>query len=202
MEFNKSFSKWYLLTSSMTYWVLNENNGISTTSDQKMSNCLFKLEWEGGAVHILAANGKYLTIRPNGQLVAKSSSAGPNETFYIRLVNRPLLVLKSEFGFLGKKKAIKTEPEYMCNKSDGEIMELKYHEKGQYFIKGDNSKFWSMSDTAIVAKSKQPEPFVIQILGHCKMAILAPNKKFINAEKVGILRATMEQIRQSCHFEF
>lgn len=203
LVFDKSSSKFCLLSSETKYWTLNKAGGLQATSTHITDKCLLQFEYDNGAIAIKAYNGKYLCVRPNGQLVAKSSSKGPSEMFYLRLANRPHLVLKSEFGFVGKKIPIVTEPEYMCNKSEYEIMRLEYHEKGRYYIKGDNQKYWNMSrNNSIVSKGKSPEPFVIEMVGHCKMVILAPNNKYINTEKIGILSASMDEKSPSCYWDF
>ena len=160
------------------------------------------MEWLGGAVALIASNGKYVGIRPNGQLVAKSTGVNNSEMFYIKLINRPILVLKCGFGFVGKKKTTASKPEYMCNKSVYEVLKLEYHEKGIYYIKGDNDKYWNLSDSSIVANGNQPEPFVLEFVGNCKLALLAPNRKYVTGEKIGMMSASSPEVRKTCYWEF
>lgn len=42
----------------------------------RSANTFFELEWRDGRVCVRAANGKYVTAKKNGQLVATVDSAG------------------------------------------------------------------------------------------------------------------------------
>lgn len=98
---------------------------------------LFNFEWlDGGAIAIKASNGRYITARMNGSLYAVSDAVSDKERFYFTIINRPLLVLRCEFGFVGQKTASNTRLE--CNKATHDIMYLEHSdgEPGSYFLKG------------------------------------------------------------------
>lgn len=91
--------KWSLRTHTNKYWKLESGNGIQSTSDTKQSNCLFDIIWiKAGHVVFKAANGKYVMAAATGHMRAISDNISDLELFRISLVNRPILVLKCEYG--------------------------------------------------------------------------------------------------------
>ena len=93
-----------------------------------------------------ANNGRYVTARPNGSLYATvdPTAFGPSEAFTLTIVNRPILVLRCDFGFVGFKTP--TNPRLECNKST--VTDITYVEhsddKASYYLKGKR-KFMSFS---------------------------------------------------------
>ena len=106
------------------------------------SSCLFDIEWQDdGSLGIKASNGSYLLARQNGSLYAVSDSITDKEKFYLAIINRPILVLKCAFGFVGFKSP--SNPRIECNKSMVETIYLEYT-KGQdaaYHFKGEVDDF-------------------------------------------------------------
>ena len=100
------------------------------------------LEWfPNGHVAIKADNGMYITSKKNGSLVASQEDANENEKFFLIIVNRPVLVLRCEHGFVGfKGNTGKVE----CNRSTYDILQTEHQlidddEFGQrsvYYIAG------------------------------------------------------------------
>lgn len=72
-----------------------------------------------------ACNGRYLTSRMNGSLFATADEPGDKEKFIITLLNKPRLVLKCDFGYVGLKSA-----KYECNRTAFDAIELK-HQSGK-----------------------------------------------------------------------
>lgn len=95
---------------------------------------MFGLEWQGdGTVAIKASNKSYTFNKATGSLVAASDTIGEKEKFKIKIVNRPLLVLKCEFGFVGVK--TKSE-ECCCNRVTYDFIQLQGSKDGTYTFKG------------------------------------------------------------------
>ena len=95
---------------------------------------LFEFEWlEDGSIAMKASNGNYVTARMNGSLYAVSSAVTDKERFVMRLVNRPILVLKGDHGFVGLKNSKSARVE--CNKSVYDAIYLEYNEDGTYSFK-------------------------------------------------------------------
>lgn len=135
-------------------------------------------------------------------MTAKSDGIGAKEIFRIKLINRQMLILKGDYGYVGKKSSSSKEPVYSCNKSMYDVLELEHGDKGVYYIKGDNGKYWNLKNTTISPTGTDPEPFILEFMGHCLLAILAPNTKYINGEKSGGFEATTQVIQKSCLWRF
>lgn len=99
------------------------------------------MDWQDdGSVAIKASNGRYLTAKMNGSLQATSDALTEKERFFVTIINRPILVLKCEFGFVGWRTS--TNPRYECNKTTYSVI-LVEHAKGKsaaYYFKGRRSK--------------------------------------------------------------
>ena len=97
---------------------------------------VFRLEYQDdGAVAVLASNDRYLTARMNGSLYADRDSANTEkERFVVTVVNRPLLILKCDYGFVGLKSA--ANPRLECNKATYEIIVMEHTPRPEYYFKG------------------------------------------------------------------
>ena len=102
---------------------------------------LFSIEEIRDGTHKVAFkanNGRYVTARPNGSLYATvdPTAFGPSEAFIVTIVNRPLLVLRCDFGFVGFKTA--ANPRIECNKSTCTDMTYVEHsdDNASYYLKG------------------------------------------------------------------
>ena len=77
---------------------------------------MFELEYLGdGQLAMRASNGKYVSAHFNGSLCAINDSIEAKNRFVMTLVNRPVLVLMCDYGFVGAKTAGGSRLE--CNKA-------------------------------------------------------------------------------------
>lgn len=107
---------------------------MGLTYSFRTPQALFHLEWLGdGTVAIKASNNCYIFNKATGSLVATTEAVGEKEKFKIRIVNRPLLVLKCEYGFVGVK--AKSE-ECCCNRVTYDLIQLEGCKDGTYNFKG------------------------------------------------------------------
>ncbi len=100
-------------------------------------NSLFDVIWvKSGHVIIRAANGKYVSAAATGHMKALSDNIGDTEVFRLSLINRPILVLKCEYGLIGYKN--KTCYKLECNKSTFNVIVLEecQDKSGSYYFKG------------------------------------------------------------------
>ena len=92
----------------------------------------FSLDWQSdGTVGIKGSDGKYLSNKKTGALFSSSPDLGDDEKFKITIVNRPLLVLKGEHGFVGIKGS-----QYICNKAKYDMLSVEVTKSDKYVIKG------------------------------------------------------------------
>jgi len=96
---------------------------------------LFAIEWQDdGSIGVRATNGRYVTARMNGSLYAVSDALGDRERFIMTIVNRPLLVLRCDYGFVGFRTP--NNPRYECNKAYYDVIYVEQSNSPAYYLKG------------------------------------------------------------------
>lgn len=117
------------------YWCLSNGAGIQADGNRRCADALFEMVWHGdGSVSFRANNGKFLATKRSGHLFSTSESIEEITKFYFYLINRPILVLKCEQGFVGLRTQSTTKLE--CNKATYETILVERSNKGVVFFKG------------------------------------------------------------------
>ncbi len=100
----------------------------------RSANGLFDLIWhEDGSMSFRGNNGRFIGTKKSGHLFANCDRAEDNTKYFFYLINRPVLVLKCDQGFVGYKgNATKLE----CNKAAYETIRVERAEKGMVHLKG------------------------------------------------------------------
>lgn len=138
LEFDRTTKRWYVRTMQDRYWTLESGGGIQASEHKRSSNGLFDLLWqpEDGTVALRANNGKYLATKRSGHLYANADSVNDDAAkYYFYLMNRPVLVLRCEQGFVGPKSA--ASPKLECNKAGYETIRVERCERGVVRFKGE-----------------------------------------------------------------
>ncbi|XP_041112246.1 fascin-3-like [Polyodon spathula] len=182
------------------YLTLRGSNSVIADGDGDESNSLFEVEWRYGKVCFQASNGMYLTVKPIGLITASSPEVGPNEQFVVQLANRPFLMMRGKYGYVGKSihHAV-----LQCNLPEPEQISLIPCKHGFYHFKGSNGNFWTMTENdTFKADGNVVLNFCIEIRGINLLAILAPNGCYLRGENSGVLSATGQTIDEDCLWEF
>lgn len=117
------------------YWCLSTGGGIQATGNRRSADALFELVWHGeGSVSFRANNGKLLATKRSGHLFATAELVEDTTKFYFYLINRPILVLKCEQGFVGYRAPGSNKLE--CNKAIYETILVERAPKGVVYFKG------------------------------------------------------------------
>lgn len=137
LEYDWSAHRWAMRTTQDRYWCLSTGGGIQATGNRRCADALFELIWHGdGSVSFRANNGKYLATKRSGHLFATNEDTEDMITrFYFYLINRPILVLKCEQGFVGFKAPGSVRLE--CNKATYETILVERSQRGVVFFKGE-----------------------------------------------------------------
>uniref|UniRef100_A0A0P4VVV5 Putative fascin-like domain protein n=2 Tax=Rhodnius TaxID=13248 RepID=A0A0P4VVV5_9HEMI len=191
LEFDASTKRWYLRTMQDKYWTLETGGGIQASGDKRSSNALFDLVWQGdGSVCFRANNGKFLATKRSGHLYANSDSVDDTCKYYFYLINRPILVLKCEQGFVGYKAGSNIRLE--CNRATYETIQVERGDKGVVYFKGTQTgKYWHVDgEGGINVESDTPEGFFIELREPTRIClkVAAPGGGYLSAGKNGAFR--------------
>ncbi|XP_033013102.1 fascin-like [Lacerta agilis] len=182
---------------SGAYMSLGPNDCINSNTKQDR-NVWFDIQYQDQKVCLRIAD-KQVSMRPNGQLLAIPKAAGKSEDFLLVLVNRPLLVLHSDAGYVG-----------LCSdmrKLEGNCVSyvassLSLTEEGYYNFQV-GSKYWALdTDGQVLVNSDRPSNFTIQFASSSCLIIKAPNNKFFVAEQGGRLWAGASDASGATLFHF
>jgi fascin 1/2 len=193
MEIDRDFGgiggKWSFRNNMGGYLTLNDGMFFTGEKQERNADSWFTMEWHGDSVSMKASNGKYLQRLPNGNIKANSEDASDATKFLFGLINRPLIVLRSEFGFLGVRQ-VQGKPLVQCNFPIGEVFKME-HNKGQYALKAGSEYLKLESDGSISVTGSSPEWFYISLPVHTKLALkAAATLKYVKAEQSGIWKAS------------
>ncbi|XP_034050064.1 fascin-2b [Thalassophryne amazonica] len=199
MEIDKETKKCTFRTSQGNYWDLVAHGGIQTTATDVSANTMFAVEWLGHKVAIKANNGKYICTKKNGQLLAVSDFIGEDEQLTLKLINRPMLILRGENGFICHHRNSNT---LNASRSIYDIFTLHFS-NGAYHIKGLNGRFWYVNSAGVVCSDGEaPEDFTLELLEHGRLAIRSKNGKYLRGDQGGTLKADGLSLSSSALWEY
>ena len=180
--------KWAFRSNNKKFWNADASSVISNQDDFSAPTTHFEIEWEGPMICLKASNGKYVSIKANGQMIANAAEKTETCKFVFEFINRPILVLRGEFGFVGVKGA--TSGVLECNRSQYDLFEVTGN-AGTYNIKGANGKYWKLqSDGTFTTTGDKGEDFFFELRAHTHMCIVARNGQYIKGVQNGGFTAT------------
>lgn len=201
LEFDSSTKRWYIRTMQDRYWTLETGGGIQACGDKRSSNALYDLVWQGdGSVGFRANNGKFISTKRSGHLYANCDTVEDNAKYFFYLINRPILVLKCEQGFVGYKSA--TSPKLECNKATYETIQVERSEKGVVFFKGQNGKYWHVDGESVTADSDTPEGFFLELRDPTRICIKSVSGEYLVASKNGAFRLGDTDFESATKWEY
>ncbi|XP_025030269.1 fascin-like [Python bivittatus] len=179
------------------YMSLGPNDCIISSTKQD-KNVWFELHYQDQKV-LLRMGDKYVSMRPNGQLLAIPKAAGKSEDFLLILVNRPLLVLHSDAGYVGLSSDMRR---LEGNCVDYVFSSLSLNEEGYYNFQ-IGSKYWALDkDGQILVTSDHPTNFSLQFVSSSCLIIKASNNKCLVAEQGGRLWAGASDASNATLFHY
>ncbi|XP_064478773.1 protein singed-like isoform X2 [Ornithodoros turicata] len=202
LEWDKATGRWYIRTMQDKYWTLESSSGIQANADKGSSNCLFDLSWQpDGSLAFVANNGKLVGAKKSGHLFANCEAGDEAARFHFFLVNRPLLVLRCDQGFVGYKSP--SSPKLECNKAQYETIIVERAERGLCYFKGGNGKYWSVGDDGSIAvDSEGRQGFYIELREPSRLNIKSAEGAYLVADKNGIFRVGPSDASQATLWEY
>ncbi|XP_030636583.1 fascin [Chanos chanos] len=200
MEMDKETKRCAFRSCSGKYWSLTSSGAVQCTASMKSASCFFDLEWQGSKVALKASNGKYLAAKKNGQLAASVDSTGEQELFVLKLINRPLIVLRGEHGFIGCRK--QGTGTLDSNRSSYDVFTLEYSGQG-YSLKDSMGNYWMVcEDGTVVSSSGTPVYFHFEFCDYNKVAIKTPQELYLKGDHAGALKANAQGIANATLWEY
>ena len=175
--------KWAFHSSNKKYW--NTGAGSILIADQlnfSAPTAQFSIEWMGPLIALKGNNGKYVSVTSNGKMASNKDAVDDTCKFVFEFINRPILVLRGEFGFVGVKGASGI---LECNRSQYDVFGVDM-DAGTYKIKGANGKFWKIEgDNVLSVNGDAPIDFHFELRAHTHMCIMAPNGQYLKGVQNG-----------------
>lgn len=197
--------KWALRTFKNTFWRMADDGAI--LSDGKTyadSSCQFQIEWRDAKIAIVGPNGKYVATKKNGALAAIAADANDEATYVYELTNRPKLILRGEYGFVGTMPSGVLE----SNKSQPEAFNMEVV-KGVCHISNESTgQYWKVSEdgSQIKANGSQPDHFYLVFVALSKFCIkyYFPNGNwaYLKTNQNGALTVDSQKIEEATMWEY
>jgi hypothetical protein len=162
------------------------------------ASCTFTVEWRGPNVALKANNGKYVVQMMNSYLHANAADATEENggLFTYEIVNRPQLVLRGEYGFVGTLPSGLLE----CNKSVPEVYTMAIKD-GNCHVSHANGKFWKTGSNGVSCTGGVPEDYHIELYDNSMLCLKSGDKYFQGAQN-GAFTLTGSKPDRSTFFEY
>ena len=184
LEFDTSASKWSMRSTQDKYFTLQAGGGLQAGEPQPASAALFDLIWlEDGAVAFKAENGKYVGTKKSGHLFANVDTIEERSKYYFYLTNRPILVLRCQQGFVGCRGA--SDQRLECNLASYATIQVERASQGQVHFKGQNGKYWQVTEKGVLCDSQVPQSFFMELRGSNRMYIKTAGGQYVVEQKNG-----------------
>ncbi|KAH8386842.1 hypothetical protein KR093_002877 [Drosophila rubida] len=202
LEYDWSAHRWALRTTQDRYWCLSAGGGIQATGNRRCADALFELIWHGdGSLSFRANNGKFLATKRSGHLFATSESIEEITKFYFYLINRPILVLKCEQGFVGYRTPGNLKLE--CNKATYETILVERAQKGLVHLKAHSGKYWRIEGESISVDADAPaDGFFLELREPTRICIRSQQGKYLGATKNGAFKLLDDGTDSATQWEF
>ncbi len=200
---NTDFSgnvQWAFRSCNNKFWDSGSGSITSDSPSASSATSLFTVEWKGTKIVLKASNGKYVGIKPNGQMLANCAEIEDKCYFTFKFINRPILIVRGSFGFVGVKGSSGT---LECNRSQYDVF-LMSEVDGAYTFKGANGKYFKIeSDQTLSMNGDHPTVFNLELKALSRMIIMDPNSgKSLKGQQSGSFTATGEGVGPNTLWEY
>jgi len=180
------------------YFSVSADGTVTATAKGKGPNELFTVEYHATRAKFISASGKYITVRSNGGLLANGNGSDPTSLFTFTLINRPELVLRGQFGFVGLKGA---SGRLEVNRSHPDTFNVRCVDGAYHLI--SQGKYWTVDRDGVAATSATPVNFYFEFVERSKFLIKhADSGKYLEGEQAGGFRATGSAANANTLWEF
>nr|XP_060632256.1 fascin-3 [Anolis sagrei ordinatus] len=180
---------------------------------------LFRALWLCGTLFLRAPDGRFLGTGPRGRVRATATEPGPSEEFWLRLADRPFVVLRGARGFVGSRRrgsppspSPSSSSSSWCDRERGlllplrgdrlepDVVELLPCARGVYHLRSRGKGFWGVGgEGRLFCGGRAALNFCLELRGPHRLALLAPNGLYVRGDHRGALRA---DARHPQHWDF
>lgn len=201
VEFDKKSNKVAIRGNKGLYWALGDK-GVTASAQEPGPNSWFLLEWHGKKVVFKAHTGNYITGKDNGQLIEGGDTIDEEKAYHVpELVNRPVLVLRGEHGFVGVKAGTNR---IESNHSKYDVF-LVTCNNGMYKISTTSGKFWYTDEgnnITVCDDESGAGEYTVEFPKYNRMAIKAANDCYIQGHQNGSFAAKGKEIGTASLWEY
>lgn len=180
-----------IVANNRKYWTASPKS-ITASSEKVTPECIFQMKWNDDKIALKASNGSYIASSSGGQLAPTCDNAHDETAlFTIELMNRQILVLRCEHGYIG---ITDKNDKIQCNRGTYDAMQVQ-SENGKYRLKTSSGKSWKVdsSGALVMADESDGEEFLFVLCGKNKMKIQASNGKYLKGDNNGAITANGEE---------
>ena len=208
MEFvDKQQQQVTFLAKNKKYWTAG-NKSVTASADSASAapESVFTFEQVGEKIALKAHNGSYISSSSGGKLIpAGDSTSDANTLFTMQLMNRPILVLRCEHGYVGL-----SHDKVHCNRGNYDAMMVECGsadggaEQGKYRLKTPSGKYWKIDGSShLVQSADGGEMFAFELCSKNRMKICAAsNGKYLKGDHNGTISATGSKDDRSILWEY
>jgi len=196
--------KWSIKTSTSKFWTLDGTSIHASAESPSTDDSLFTIEWLGPKCRIRASNGNPIRRRMNTYLAAIAGDENDEDCFFItEIVNRPRLVLRGDYGFVGTLESGLTE----CNKSTPQVYKMECKD-GRYTIQNASSgKFFKAGGETSACDSSSPVEYALELHPESKLTLRVLDSDgnpgaYLQSFQNGALAASGSGVDKSTLFEY
>lgn len=194
-------NKWSIKSCTGKFWTCGGETGGAVMSQAEAPNGddeLFEIEWHQHAIALKGSNGKYVKMLRNTYLKAAEDAPNEDTMFTWEIINRPLMILRGEYGFVG------TLPSGLvqCNKSIAESYKM-HLTKGVAEICNADGKYWSTkTDNSVNCSGSKSEQHFLELYPNSKLAVRNEAGKYLQGFQNGDLTFSGDSVGSSTLFEY
>ena len=159
----------HIMSQKLKYWAPRDDSSIAVETDKQSANTAFVIDYSAGnTIKIIHhATGKHVFAKPNGAMFASGDGSEDSSDFELTIINRPSLILRGQFGFLGLKGA---SGRVECNRSQPEVFKVEA-KNGEYYLSNSDGKYWTVDEDGVAAVSSAPVAFFFEFVQRSKALI-------------------------------
>ncbi|EDQ84601.1 uncharacterized protein MONBRDRAFT_39233 [Monosiga brevicollis MX1] len=199
-QFEVADGEVHVMSDKLKYWAPRDDGSLAVETEKKSANTAFVVDYSAGNTVKFQhkASGKFLIAKPNGAMFATGDASDEAAAFELAIINRPTLILRGQYGFLGVKGA---SGRVECNRSHPDVFNL-VSKNGEYYLQKDG-KYWTVDQDGVACVSSSPVAFFFEFVQLSKALIKHKESgKYIIGEQNGGFKANGDREETNTLWEF